>query len=113
MRAYVNGAVAVRGARGGARVLTFALLALIAVAAVVAYAVARMGAASDAQQRGGASSQGGPRTVTLKSGDDLQRALEEARPGDTLVLQAGAVFVGPFTLPRKAGAEFIEVRTSA
>lgn len=112
MRAYVNEAVAVRGARGRARVWVFALLALVAVAFVVAYAVARRSTAFDAQQRGGAQ-QGGPRTLTLKSGDDLQRALDDARPGDTLVLQAGAVFVGPFTLPRKTGAEFIEVRTSA
>jgi hypothetical protein len=112
MRADVNGSIAVRGARGGARVWAFALLALVAVAAVVAYAVARRNSASDSQQRGGAT-QGSTRTVTLKSGDDLQRALEDARPGDTLVLQAGAVFVGPVTLPRKSGAEFIEVRSSA
>ncbi|HEV7891019.1 MAG TPA: hypothetical protein VGP08_10280 [Pyrinomonadaceae bacterium] len=113
MRATVNGVVAARDARGRLRARAVVTLALIAAAlALVVYAVTRMGSAPDArQQRGGA--QGSPRTVTLKSGDDLQRALEDARPGDTLVLQAGAVFVGPFTLPRKPGAEFVEVRSSA
>ena len=113
MRASVNGVVAVSDARGRARAWAVVSVALAAVAAVVfaGYAVARRDSASDGGQRMGA--QGAPRTLTLKSGDDLQRALEEARPGDTLVLQAGAVFVGPFTLPRKQGAEFVEVRSSA
>ena len=112
MRAFVNGVVAVRRTRGRARAQSLALLALISAAALalVVYAVARKNSAFNAQRAG---TQGSPRTVTLKAGDDLQRALEEARPGDTLVLKAGAVFVGPLTLPRKGGAEFIEVRSSA
>ena len=114
MRATVNGVVATRDARVRPRARAVVSLALVAAAALafVVYAVARRDSASEGrQQRGGA--QGVPRTLTLKSGDDLQRAVEEARPGDTLVLQAGAVFVGPVTLPKKAGAEFIEIRTSA
>ncbi|HYY97736.1 MAG TPA: hypothetical protein VE642_04050, partial [Pyrinomonadaceae bacterium] len=109
----MNGVIAAGDARGRARGWAVVSLALAAAAALAlaGYAVARRNATSEGQQRGGA--QGSPRTVTLKSGDDLQRALEEARPGDTVVLQAGAVFVGPLTLPRKAGAEFIEVRSSA
>jgi hypothetical protein len=110
MRVSANGVVATRDARGRARARAVVSLALVAALAFVVYAVARMNSAPDTQRAG---AQGGPRTLTLKSGDDLQRALEEARPGDTLVLQAGAVFVGPFTLPRKPGAEFIEVRSSA
>ena len=43
---------------------------------------------------------------------DFQRALNEARPGDTIVLQAGAVYEGPFTLPVKSGAEFITIQSS-
>lgn len=43
---------------------------------------------------------------------DFQRALNEARPGDTIVLQADAVYEGPFTLPVKAGAEFITIQSS-
>ena len=81
------------------------------VAALVAYAVARRGAAPPAQRaRGDATA---PRTFTLKAGDNLQRALDAARPGDTVVLEAGATFVGPFTLPKKQGEEFINVQSSA
>lgn len=58
----------------------------------------------------------GPRAVTVRRGGDLQRALEEARPGDTILLEAGATFTGPFTLPYKPGtntdADWITVRTS-
>jgi hypothetical protein len=39
--------------------------------------------------------------VQVPSGADLQAALDKAQPGDTLVLQAGAVYTGPFTLRAK------------
>jgi len=41
------------------------------------------------------------KTVTVASGGDLQAALDAAKPGDTLVLQPGAVYSGGFTLPAK------------
>jgi len=50
--------------------------------------------------------------VQLGEGADLQRALDRAEPGDTLVLQAGAIFEGPFTLPRKRGLGWITVRSA-
>jgi hypothetical protein len=53
------------------------------------------------------------RTLTVGAGGDLQEALESARPGDEIVLEAGAVFSGPFTLPRKTGTGWIVVRSSA
>jgi hypothetical protein len=49
----------------------------------------------------------------IASGDDLQAALNAAKPGDVLSLQAGATFTGNFTLPAKPGSEWIIVRTSA
>src|SRR5881409_4170360 len=52
-------------------------------------------------------------TITVASGGDLQAALNAAQPGDVITLQAGATFQGPFTLPNKAGAGWITVRTSA
>ena len=38
-------------------------------------------------------------TTTVPAGADLQLALNAARPGDVLVLQAGARYIGPFKLP--------------
>ena len=48
----------------------------------------------------------------LGAGGDLQLALNAAQPGDTIVLQAGAVFTGNFTLPVKTGNGWVVVRTS-
>ncbi|HEX8719528.1 MAG TPA: hypothetical protein VF736_02700 [Pyrinomonadaceae bacterium] len=57
---------------------------------------------------------GAPRTLSVRAGSSLQAALDEARPGDTVVLEAGASFKGPFTLPNKgASPGWITVRTSA
>jgi hypothetical protein len=53
------------------------------------------------------------RTLKVPAGGDLQAALNTARPGDAIVLEAGAVFTGPFTLPNKRGSGWITVRTSA
>ncbi|MEP6729240.1 MAG: hypothetical protein ABJE10_01315, partial [bacterium] len=43
------------------------------------------------------------RTVVVGPHDDLQAALDAARPGDEIVLQAGATYTGPFILPVKRG----------
>jgi len=53
------------------------------------------------------------RTLAVPSGGDLQDALDRARPGDVITLQAGAIYRGPFTLPRKSGSDWIVIRTSA
>ncbi len=52
-------------------------------------------------------------TITVKAGGDFQAALDRAKPGDTILLEAGATFKGAFKLPNKAGSEFITIRTSA
>ncbi len=56
--------------------------------------------------------QAGP-AIVVKAGGDLQSAFNRARPGDTIVLEAGAMFAGPFILPKKLGDGWIHVRTSA
>ena len=52
-------------------------------------------------------------TTTVAAGADLQAALNAAQPGDVLVLQAGARFVGQFRLPPNATGPVITIRSSA
>ncbi|MEP6704456.1 MAG: hypothetical protein ABJB34_06605, partial [Acidobacteriota bacterium] len=52
-------------------------------------------------------------TITVKRGGDFQAALNRANPGDTIVLEAGAVFKGSFKLPKKDLEDFITIRSSA
>jgi hypothetical protein len=53
------------------------------------------------------------RIIAVAAGGDFQKALNAAQAGDTIALQAGAVFRGPFTLPNKlSGTGWITVRTS-
>ncbi len=51
-------------------------------------------------------------SVLVRAGDDLQAAINDARPGDVLRLEAGATFRGNFVLPVKAAGEAITIRTS-
>lgn len=51
--------------------------------------------------------------INVKKGGDFQAALDSARPGDTIQLEAGATFKGAFVLPTKGGSEFITIRSSA
>ena len=51
-------------------------------------------------------------TLTVNAGGSLQAAIDAAQPGDTIVLQAGATFTGPFTLRAKNGTSYITIRSS-
>ena len=51
-------------------------------------------------------------TIEVPSGGNLQAALYAAQPGDVIVLEAGAIYYGPFVLPRKSGEGWITVRSS-
>jgi hypothetical protein len=50
--------------------------------------------------------------IIVPNGGDLQQALNVAQPGDVIVLEAGGVYQGPFTLPRKTGDGWIAVVSS-
>ena len=50
--------------------------------------------------------------IKVPNGGDLQQALNVAQPGDVIVLEAGGVYQGPFTLPRKTGDGWIAVVSS-
>jgi len=52
-------------------------------------------------------------TIRVPAGGDLQDALNRARPGDTILLQRGATYVGNFVLPaRDEGGRVITLRTT-
>ena len=53
------------------------------------------------------------KTITVPTGGNFQAALNQAQPGDVISLQAGAVYMGPFTLPNKQGADWVTVQSSA
>ncbi|MFL6213220.1 MAG: PKD domain-containing protein [Blastocatellia bacterium] len=50
--------------------------------------------------------------INVAAGGDLQAALNQAQPGDQVVIEAGAVFTGNFILPAKSGDDWIIIRTS-
>jgi PKD repeat protein len=52
-------------------------------------------------------------TIYVAAGGNLQQALNAAQPGDTILLQEAAEFVGNFVLPVKNGAAWITVRSAA
>jgi hypothetical protein len=77
--------------------------------------VAALAAALPAPPQTFDSSYVAPKGAILKvaAGESLQAALDKARLGDTIVLQAGATFKGPFKLPNKtAGSGWIYVVSS-
>ena len=53
------------------------------------------------------------KTISVAAGGDVQRAINEARPGDVIKLEAGATFTGNFRLPNKNGSGWIVIRSSA
>jgi hypothetical protein len=53
------------------------------------------------------------RVIHVPKDGNLQRTINEAKPGDTITLAAGATYKGPITLPKKEGNEWITIRTDA
>jgi hypothetical protein len=54
-----------------------------------------------------------PANISVGASDDLQEAIDAARPGDTLMLTPGATYLGNFVLPAKTGVGTITIRSSA
>lgn len=55
----------------------------------------------------------GGTTITVAAGGNLQAAIDNAKLGDTIVVEAGATFNGPFVLPTKTGSGWIYIQSSA
>ncbi|HXG85708.1 MAG TPA: hypothetical protein VNI84_16925 [Pyrinomonadaceae bacterium] len=87
----------------------FVIAALIATAVPIGF----FGVHSYRNYRSEAALEMAGNTILVKAGGDVQAALNRAKAGDTIFLQAGATFRGSLVLPLKAGSEFITVRTSA
>src|SRR5438105_930373 len=51
--------------------------------------------------------------ITVPAGGDFQSALNDASPGDTITLAAGATYTGTFNLPAKSGSGWIYIQSSA
>src|SRR5262245_38883648 len=51
-------------------------------------------------------------TLVVPAGGDLQAAINSAAPGDTIVLDAGATYRGPFWLPKKTGDSYVTIQSS-
>jgi hypothetical protein len=52
-------------------------------------------------------------TVRVRKGDNLQDALDAVHPGDTILIEAGATFIGNFLLRPKTGEGWIYIESSA
>jgi hypothetical protein len=52
-------------------------------------------------------------TLIVPLGGDFQAALNVSQPGDTIILQAGATYIGPFILPVKSGSSFVTIQSSS
>ena len=51
-------------------------------------------------------------TLVVPAGGDLQNAINNAASGDTIILEAGATYQGPFVLPNKPGDSYITIQSS-
>src|SRR5262245_61085169 len=51
--------------------------------------------------------------IPVPAGANLQAAIDRAKPGDVLLLEPGATYVGNFTLPSVSGSQFITIRSAA
>jgi hypothetical protein len=95
------------------------LLTGLLLAACTACAFGQLGDASQQRPRrvGNSSSASSGETIRVPARGDFQKALDRANPGDTIILEAGAFYVGSFTLPAKQSAgtdaDYITIRTSA
>lgn len=96
--------------------LKFLLLAIVAICIVVlgTWFLIRNGQNPAQQGRPRRTTPGG-QEITLKSGGDLQGAINRAQLGDTIILEAGGTFEGPITLPKKESSDssaYLTIRTS-
>lgn len=69
-------------------------------------------AAASLGQMGGGRRSDSPNLIRIPAGGNLQSAVNTAKGGDVIELEAGATYA-PVVLPAKTSADFITIRTSA
>lgn len=84
-----------------------AALTLVAIATIAGWWLIRASSLVVIQDPSTGSSR-----ILVNARGDFQRALHLAKPGDVIVLEAGATFTGPFTLPTKEGSDYITIQSS-
>src|SRR6185295_1307938 len=97
-----------RGSRSKAFIAIAIILGLLGIFLLLAVAQIRRDSPATRERRVSDS------TIQVKAGGDLQAAINNARYGDVIVLEAGATYKGPITLPFKEGAsdQYITITTS-
>ncbi|HEX8775486.1 MAG TPA: hypothetical protein VF735_18095, partial [Pyrinomonadaceae bacterium] len=94
-------------------VLTLLACLLPALLMALAFAQGRRQSTQQERPRRAATASSG-NTIRVSPRGDFQKALNIARPGDTIILEAGASYTGPFTLPAKPpSSDFITIQSSA
>ena len=85
------------------------ILGLLGIFLLLAVAQIRRNTSVTRERRVGNSS-----SIQVKAGGNLQAAIDGANYGDVIVLEAGATYKGPITLPFKEGAadQYITITTS-
>ena len=85
------------------------ILGLLGIFLLLAVAQIRRDSSVTRERRVGNSS-----TIQVKAGGNLQAAIDGANYGDVIVLEAGAIYKGPITLPFKKGDsdQYITITTS-
>ncbi|HEV7860129.1 MAG TPA: hypothetical protein VGO91_16050, partial [Pyrinomonadaceae bacterium] len=101
----------------GVKVLLLLLSGLILAACLVlAFAQKERNPAQQERPRRVSNAPASSSNILVKAGGNLQAAIDKARPGDTIMLEAGATFAGPFILPPKpssnSDSDWITIRTS-
>jgi hypothetical protein len=88
---------------------------LLAACLVLAFAQKERNPAQLERPRRVSNASASSSTLLVKAGGNLQATINRARPGDTIMLEAGAVFTGPFILPPRPSndSDWITIRTNA
>jgi Right handed beta helix region len=104
--------------RNGLQVnLNVAKLSFVSLVVMLSFTACAAQKPDDSRPRRVGEAQPAGNVIAVKAGDNLQRAIDRAKFGDTITLEAGATFTGPLTLPFKGAgtntdADYVTIRSS-